>query len=128
MDKNQSIEPKFFTIDDEKELLNLKARAEKAEAELRKWEKLPDDENLREVKEQANQNSLAAKQAYIGGLEHNLAHVKKENAELRERMKGIETTSQALSEFMLASPQNIIDIPDEIYVPWHEAIQKAAAK
>lgn len=57
---------------------NLLTALKEAEAELAKWTRKHDDADLQALREQANQSSLAAKQAYINGLEHKVRHLEGE--------------------------------------------------
>lgn len=78
----------------EKLAQRLLERAEKAEAELAKWTRKHDDKDLQEMREQASQLSLTAKQFYINALEHHLRHEQAENAVLRERLRQYELVNE----------------------------------
>jgi DNA repair exonuclease SbcCD ATPase subunit len=69
-------------------------RIRELESELNKWKAPHEDNELREMKEQTNQSSLSAKQAYINALEWTLKHreakikeLGEDNHNLREAIK-----------------------------------------
>lgn len=66
----------------------------KLEAELRKWNAPHDNSDLRDMKEQSEQPSLSAKQAYINALEWHNKHLEADNARLREAI--VELIAQEL--------------------------------
>jgi flagellar biosynthesis chaperone FliJ len=74
---------------DEKRMSDLEGTINVLEAELRKWNDWPKEYDvLKDLRIQSNQNSLAAKQAYINGLEFELKHTQdslRKMNELQER-------------------------------------------
>lgn len=69
----------------------LLSQLKEKEAELTKWNRPHEDSDLEDMREQAKDNSLAAKQAYINGLEWYLA---KAQERLRKLEEGIKTFSR----------------------------------
>ena len=79
--------------DPRKLIAKLKAENKRLAGELAKWTRKHDDADLQGMKKQADQPSLAAKQAYINALVYYLRHAEAENKRLREALKYIAFTT-----------------------------------
>lgn len=71
-----------------KEYNEVRAENKRLAGELAKWTRKHDDADLQGMKKQADQPSLAAKQAYINALVYYLRHAEDENKRLRELVDG----------------------------------------
>lgn len=80
-----------------------------AERELRKWEQVRDDDDLRELAEQARDSSLAGKTAYINGLLHALAHSRRNTDQAEARLAALAGVLDARFAETLADMEEILD-------------------
>jgi chromosome segregation ATPase len=75
-------------------LLFLLSEVKRLQSELSKWTATHEDSNLQDMKEQSDQKSLSAKQAYINALEWRVKHLEKEIERFRPI---VETMTKTLS-------------------------------
>jgi cell division protein FtsB len=94
VDENQNLKARIKETEQERERLSKllileRMKVVELEGELSKWKAPHEDSELQEMKEQSQQSSLSAKQAYINALEWRVKHLERNVKELEEGLEKI---------------------------------------